>query len=226
LDHGHSLESVKKAISLGFKSVMIDGSALPFVENVKLTKAVVKYAHSKDVWVEAEIGVLCGHEDDVHSSTQMFTDPVQAKKFVEMTGCDSLAVAVGTSHGAYKGVGKLRFDILSAIHKLMPKMPLVLHGASQIPQKYTKILGLNKAAGIPEADIKKAITLGIRKVNVDSDSRLAWTSVMKILFSKKLETFDPRFFLGKASDEMKALYMREIRFMAFSNSKRADSESI
>ena len=160
LDHGRSFEAVKHAVSLGFSSVMIDGSNLPFAENVKLTRRVVGYAHKRGVWVEAELGVLCGQEDDVSAQKCNFTDPIQAKKFVELTGCDSLAIAIGTSHGAYKrpvaraarskARGKrsaiLQFEILKEIRRMLPKTPLVLHGASQIPQKYAKILGLNSAS--------------------------------------------------------------------------------
>ena len=208
LDHGHSLESVKHAISLGYKSVMIDGSHLPFSENVKLTRAAVKYAHLHNVWVEAELGAIDKNGD--------FTDPAQAAEFVKLTGCDSLAIAIGTRHGAHKGDSgkvKLRFDILSETKKLLPKTPLVLHGASMIPSKYTKILGLKDTSGVPAAQIKKAIMLGIQKVNIDSDARLAWTATIKQTLAKNPDKYNPRFFLSAANTELTELYKSEIRII-------------
>jgi fructose-bisphosphate aldolase class II len=213
LDHGRSLDDAKHAIALGFRSVMIDGSALSFDENVRLTKSVVKYAHARGVFVEAELGVLCGREADAPIGAANCTDPAQAKKFVDLTGCDSLAVAIGTSHGAYKGNGKLRLDILKEIRKLLPRKPLVLHGASQIPQKYAKILKLKKAAGISASAIRGAVKAGINTVNVDSDARLAWTAAVKQMFQKNPDEFDPRKILAAASVEMTELYKREIKII-------------
>jgi len=231
LDHGLSFESCKHAIALGFKSVMIDGSALPFAENVKLTRRVVEYAHKHGVLVEAELGTLCGTEDDIKNKRCAFTDPAEAKKFVELTGCDSLAIAIGTSHGAFKrswssrGMGPLtltegsrssttlHFDILKEIRALLPRTPLVLHGASRIPEKYTKALGLKHAGGIPAAEIKRAIKGGIAKVNIDSDARLAWTATMKQMLGKLNDNFDPRHYLAAASNEMTELYKKEIKLI-------------
>ena len=210
LDHGRTFEACKHAISLGFPSVMIDGSHLPFKENVKLTKRVVDYAHKRGVLVEAELGILAGVEDDIKNARGAYTDPSEAAEFVRLTGCDSLAIAIGTSHGAYKGAAKLQFDILKEIRALLPKTPLVLHGASRIPAEYTKVLGLARAGGISAADIKRAIKLGINKVNIDSDARLAWAATMKQMFAKKSDNFDPRHYLGAATAEMTALYKREI----------------
>lgn len=184
LDHGKSYEVCKKAVDLGFDSVMIDGSSLPFEENVKLTKKVVNYAHKKNVYVEAELGVLAGIEDNVSAEKNIYTNPQKAKEFVEKTGCDTLAVAIGTSHGAYKfkGEQKLRFDILKAIEKEIPHTPLVLHGASSVPQKYVEKINANGgnlvgAVGIPEKLLNKACTKhNVYKINSDTDIRLAYMS--------------------------------------------------
>ena len=216
LDHGKTFESCKNAIAIGFQSVMIDGSHLSFAENVRLTRRVVEYAHKRGVWVEAELGAIGGAEDEVRAHADDFTDPLQAKKFVESTGCDSLAIAIGTSHGAYKRIhGKgLRFDILKEVRRLLPKTPLVLHGASQIPQKYAAALGLKKAGGIPAAEVRRAVLAGINKVNVDSDARLAWAAAMKKMFARKTDDFDPRRYLSAASAEMAELYRKEIRLIS------------
>jgi fructose-bisphosphate aldolase class II len=210
LDHGRSFDACRRAIGLGFPSVMIDGSALPFGENAALTRRVVRYARERNVFVEAELGVLCGREDEVGAKKCSFTDPLQAKKFVDLTGCDSLAIAIGTSHGAYKGDGRLRFDILAQTRKLLPKTPLVLHGASQIPQKYARILDLQGAEGIRAPEIRRAVKLGINKVNVDSDARLAWAAAIKKMFDNFNGDFDPRHFLAAAGREMTDLYKKEI----------------
>jgi fructose-bisphosphate aldolase class II len=220
LDHGHTFEACKHAIALGFHSVMIDGSALPFDENAALTRRVVRYAHERGVAVEAELGVLCGREDGAGADECAFTNPAQAKKFVELTGCDWLAIAIGTSHGAYKGSGKLRFDILAEIRQMLPKTPLVLHGASQIPQKYAKIIGLKNAAGISPAAIRRAVALGINKVNVDSDARMAWTATMKKMFAGSLAEIDPRYFLSAAQKEMIELYKKEIELISGENNEK------
>ena len=213
LDHGRSFESCKRAISLGFQSVMIDGAALPFEQNVRLTRRVVEYAHKHGVLVEAELGAIGGAKEGVDGKGGEFTDPAEAKKFVELTGCDWLAVAVGTSHGAYKGSGKLRMDILEKIHAAVPKTPLVLHGASQIPPKYARALGLKNASGIPASEIRRAIRLGVAKVNVDSDARLAWTATMKQALARQSDNFDPRHYLALASSEMAQLYKEEIKLI-------------
>ncbi|MDR3208431.1 MAG: class II fructose-bisphosphate aldolase family protein [Rickettsiales bacterium] len=217
LDHGRSFEAVKRAVALGFQSVMFDGSMLPFDENVRLTRRAADYARRRGVWIEAELGVLCGTEDGVRAPHCGFTDPAQAKKFVELTGCDSLALAIGTSHGAHKGNGRLRFDILAEVRRLLPKTPLVLHGASQIPKKYARVLGLKDASGIPAAEIKKAVALGINKVNVDSDARLAWMATVRRMFSDQFAVpaagIDPRRILSAATDEMTKLYVGEIRLI-------------
>ncbi|MDR2770309.1 MAG: ketose-bisphosphate aldolase [Rickettsiales bacterium] len=212
LDHGKTPEICKHAISLGFKSVMIDGSSLPFEENAALTKQVVETAHKSGVFVEAELGTLCGIEDDISNAACTYTDPQQAEKFVKMTGCDSLAIAIGTSHGAFKMKpgDTLRFDILEETRQRLPETPLVLHGASQIPQQYAEIMGLENADGIPAEQIARAVKLGINKVNVDSDARLAWCAAMKAEFSKNLKNFDPRHYLTLAREEMKKQYIAEL----------------
>ena len=211
LDHGHSFESCKRAIDLGFSSVMFDGSALPIDENIKISRRVADFAHKFDVSVETELGILSGTEDkNTKSNKHNFTDPALVRDFVKQTQTDSLAVAIGTAHGAYKKQNKnesLHFDILEQITKQIPNTPLVLHGASTIPQKYIKTIDkfggdMKNACGISPAQIRKAIALHITKVNIDSDSRLAFTSaVRKTLFQNK-SIFDPREYLSTAQTEM------------------------
>ena len=210
LDHGKSFEMCKKAVDLGFDSVMIDGSGLSFEENVKLTKKVVEYAHKKNVFVEAELGVLAGVEDKISASEHIYTDPKQAKLFVEKTGCDSLAVAIGTSHGAYKFKGDaiLRFDILSEIEKELPNFPLVLHGASTVPQKYVEEINkfggeVTGAKGVEEKLLKEATTKhNIFKINTDTDIRLVYFAVLrKHLFENK-NNIDLRKFNNEAIKEI------------------------
>ncbi len=190
LDHGKSFEICKKAIDLGFESVMFDGSALPFDENVNVTKKVVAYAHKKGVFVEAELGVLAGIEDNVSAKESLFTNPQKAKEFVQKTGCDSLAVAIGTSHGAYKykSKAKIEFDILKEIEKQIPKIPLVLHGASSVPQNFVKIINQNggNLIGAKGTDSKILSKLAqeshIYKINTDTDLRLCYmASIRKFL---------------------------------------------
>lgn len=189
LDHGKSFEMCKKAIDLGFDSVMFDGSSLPFEENVKQTAKVVKYAHKKGVFVEAELGVLAGVEDSVAAQASLFTDPQKAKEFVQRTGCDSLAVAIGTSHGAYKYKGKqqIQFSILEEIEKSIPCTPLVLHGASSVPQQFVKTINkfggdLQGAVGTKEATLAALAKHHIYKINTDTDIRLCYmASVRKFL---------------------------------------------
>lgn len=200
LDHGKSFDVCKTAVDLGFDSVMIDGSSLPFEENVLLTKKVVEYAHKKGVFVEAELGVLSGIEDTVKADSTIFTDPQKAKEFVERTQCDTLAVAIGTSHGAYKFKGKqnLRFDILAEIEKAIPKTPLVLHGASSVPEKYVDMIDqyggkISGAKGIPEELLAEACTKHhIYKINTDTDLRLCQTAIFRKHFAENPENFDLR----------------------------------
>lgn len=200
LDHGKSFEVCKKAVDLGFDSIMIDGSSLSFDQNIKITKKVVQYAHKKNVFVEAELGVLAGVEDTVSAEKTIYTDPEKAKEFVEKTGCDSLAVAIGTSHGAYKFKGEqnLRFDILKQIEKNIPNTPLVLHGASSVPQNYVETINQNGgqidgAVGIPEKFLTEAaIHHNIFKINCDTDIRLAYISVLRKYLKENPKVFDVR----------------------------------
>ena len=200
LDHGKSFEVCKKAIDLGFDSVMIDGSSLSFDENIKITKKVVKYAHKKNVIVEAELGVLAGIEDNVEAGENIYTDPLKAKEFVEKTCCDTLAIAIGTSHGAYKFSEKqnLRFDILEKIEKQIPNTPLVLHGASSVPEKYIKTINefggdISGAKGIPEKLLFEACTKhNIYKINTDTDIRLAYISSVRKHLTKNEKNIDLR----------------------------------
>ena len=220
LDHGDSFELCKDCIDSGFTSVMIDCSSLPLEENIAITKKVVDYAHTKGVVVEAEIGKLSGIEDDVNVSADdaMFTDPKEAKYFVEQTGCDSLAIAIGTSHGAYKFKDKpnLRFDILEKIVKVLPEnFPIVLHGASSVPQEFVKKCNeyggnLPNAQGVPEEMLRQATILGVCKINIDSDIRLAMTANIRECFDKNPEVFDPRAYLTKAREAVSSMVERKI----------------
>lgn len=220
LDHGHSFEICKHAIDLGFSSTMFDGSTLPLQENIKISRQVADYAHKFNVSVETELGILSGFEDETTKSTKnSYTDPNIVKDFVKQTKTDSLAVAIGTSHGAYKRKSNsesLRFDILERIAKNIPNTPLVLHGASSIPQKYIKDIdkfggNMKQAHGISPSQIRKAISMHITKVNVDSDSRLAFTAaVRKTLFQNK-NVFDPRIYLSAAQEEMTKNCIDEIQ---------------
>ncbi len=200
LDHGKSFEICKRAVDAGFDSVMFDGSSLSFEENVKITKKVVQYAHKKGVFVEAELGVLAGIEDTVNANEALFTNPQKAKEFVEKTGCNSLAVAVGTSHGAYKykGKPKIRFDILEEIQNAIPNVPLVLHGASSVPQKYIKIINKfgGEMSGAAGTDAKILSTCAknfhICKINTDTDMRLAYISTVRKHLAQNPKDFDIR----------------------------------
>ena len=207
LDHGHSFESCARAIDLGFSSVMIDASNLSFDENVAITARVVEYAHPRGVSVEAELGTLAGFEDDnTNSDTEIFTRPDMATEFVSRTDIDSLAVAIGTSHGAYKrksGDESLRFDILDEISKLMPNFPIVLHGASCIPDVLINIINQNGgnisgARGIPIEQLRHAAKMNICKINVDSDNRLAFTAAVREMLNQNPEMFNPREYLDAA----------------------------
>ena len=220
LDHGHSFEICKHAIDLGFSSVMFDGSALPFDKNIKISRRVSDYAHKFGVSVETELGILSGTEDKkTKSYKHNYTDPELVKDFVKRTQTDSLAIAIGTSHGLYKRKNNkesLRFDILKQIVKNIPDTPLVLHGASTIPQKYIKTINkfggdIKNAYGITPAQIRKAISLHIAKVNIDSDSRLAFTSSVREYLSNKKSVIDPRDYLSQATKEMTKNCIDEIQ---------------
>ena len=211
LDHGPDFETCKMCIDSGFTSVMIDGSKYDFEENVALTKKVVDYAHAHGVVVEAELGKLAGIEDDVNvaESDAMYTDPVQAKEFVERTGCDSLAIAIGTSHGAYKfkGEAKLRFDILEKIKELIPNTPIVLHGASTVIPELVETCNkyggdIPGAKGVPDEMLNEASRRGVSKINVDTDLRLAMTSQIRKVFGEEPSVFDPRKYLQPAREEL------------------------
>jgi fructose-bisphosphate aldolase class II len=221
LDHGEDFEICKSCVDGGFTSVMIDASRFSFEENIKLTKQVVEYAHSKGIVVEAELGKLAGVEDDVNVSAAdaKYTNPEQAAEFIRQTGCDSLAIAIGTSHGAYKfkGEAKLDFDTLGKIMKLIPAgYPLVLHGASSVPQELVAKCNqyggkMPGAQGVPEDLLRKAAAMGVAKINIDSDLRLAMTATIREVFSKTPEEFDPRKYLGPARDAIKAVVKNKIK---------------
>ena len=219
LDHGPDFETCKECVDAGFTSVMIDGSKYSFEENVALTKKVVEYAHSKGVVVEAELGKLAGIEDDVNVSANdaMYTDPDQAKEFVERTGCDSLAIAIGTSHGAYKfkGEAKLRFDILAEVKKKIPNTPIVLHGASTVIPELVEMCNnyggeIPGAKGVPNEILKQAGKSGVSKINVDTDLRLAMTANIRKVFGEKPSEFDPRKYLGPAREAVKEIVSYKI----------------
>ncbi len=207
LDHGHSYESCARAIDLGFSSVMIDASNLPFDENIDITRRVIEYAHPLGVSVEAELGTLAGFEDEnTNSESEIFTRPDMATEFVSRTNIDSLAVAIGTSHGAYKrksDSGTLRFDILDEINKLMPNFPIVLHGASCIPHVLVDIINENggnieNASGIPIDQLRRAAEMNVCKINVDSDNRMAFTAAIREALNENKKIFNPREYLDAA----------------------------
>lgn len=219
LDHGGDFEICKDCIDSGFTSVMFDGSKYDFETNIEITKKVVEYAHARGVVVEAELGKLAGVEDDVKVSSDdaMYTDPNEAEEFVKRTGCDSLAIAIGTSHGAYKfkGEPKLRFDILEEISKRLPGFPIVLHGASSVPQEFVEMCNkyggnIPGAKGVPEELLKKASTMAVCKINIDSDIRLAMTANIRECFNEKPDVFDPRTYLGQARDAVKLMVTHKI----------------
>ncbi|MBR3451609.1 MAG: class II fructose-1,6-bisphosphate aldolase [Muribaculaceae bacterium] len=230
LDHGDTFELCKSCVDFGFSSVMIDGSSLPYEENIALTKKVVEYAHQFDVTVEAELGVLAGVEDDVVAEESHYTKPEEVIDFATRTGCDSLAISIGTSHGAYKfkpeqctrdpKTGKLvppplAFDVLEEVEKKLPGFPIVLHGSSSVPQEYVDIINthggnLPDAVGIPEDQLRKAAKSAVCKINIDSDSRLAFTAAVRKVLAEKPGEFDPRKYCGPARDEMVKLYKHKI----------------
>ena len=230
LDHGDSFEICKECIDNGFSSVMIDGSHLSFEENIALTKKVVDYAHQYDVTVEAELGVLAGVEDEVSAAESHYTQPGEVIEFATRTGCDSLAISIGTSHGAYKFTPAqctkdpetgllvpppLAFDILAEIEKKLPGFPIVLHGSSSVPQEEVATINkfggaLPNAIGIPEEQLRKAAKSAVCKINIDSDSRLAMTAAIRQHFAEHPDHFDPRQYLKPARENMKKMYIHKI----------------
>jgi fructose-bisphosphate aldolase class II len=226
LDHGQNFEICKEVIDGGFTSVMIDGSHLPFEENIALTKQVVAYAHDRGVWVEAELGQLAGVEDDVDVEHSVYTDPDQAAEFVGRTGCDSLAIAIGTSHGAYKfaGEAKLDFDRLEKIKGLLPGYPIVLHGASSVPQEFVDMANaygaeIAGAKGVPEDLLRKAAASAVCKINIDTDIRLAMTATIRKYLSDNPSHFDPRQYLKVARDAVRDMVAHKIRNVLGSSNK-------
>lgn len=221
LDHGDSFETCKSCIDGGFTSVMIDGSHLSFEENIALTKKVVEYAHDRGVVVEAELGRLAGVEDAINVSEEdsSYTRPAEVQEFVSRTGCDSLAIAIGTSHGAYKfkpgTKPQLRFDILEEVEKLLPGFPIVLHGASSVIPKYVDIINSNggqlkDAIGVPEDMLRKAASMAVCKINIDSDLRLAMTAGIRQTMAEHPDVFDPRKYLTPARDNIRELVKAKI----------------
>jgi fructose-bisphosphate aldolase class II len=219
LDHGDTFELCKSCIDGGFTSVMIDGSHHSFEENIKETKKVVEYAHAHGVVVEAELGRLAGIEDDVNVSAEdaSYTKPEQVFEFVEKTGVDSLAIAIGTSHGAFKfkGEPKLRFDILEAIQKNLPNFPIVLHGASSVIPEYVDMINkfggnMPGAQGVPEEMLRKAASMAVCKINIDSDLRLAFTGTLRKYFAENPGHFDPRQYLGPARTAIKEMVKHKL----------------
>ena len=228
LDHGDSFETCKDCIDNGFSSVMIDGSSLPYDQNVALTKKVVEYAHQFDVTVEGELGVLAGIEDEVQAETSHYTQPSEVIDFVSKTGVDSLAISIGTSHGAFKVTAEqctrnadgilvpppLRFDILKEIEKKLPGFPIVLHGSSSVPQEYVKIINqyggkLKDSVGIPEEQLREAAKSAVCKINIDSDGRLAMTAMIRKVLAEQPAVFDPRKYLAPAREALKQMYMHK-----------------
>lgn len=236
LDHGDSFEICKACIDSGFSSVMYDGSHHPLEENIRISKQVVEYAHARDVSVECELGRLQGIEDKVKSDKSIYTDPDEAVRFIKETGCDSLAISIGTSHGAYKfkvekaeDIPPLREDILDEIiKKLGHKFPIVLHGASSVNvvneqgEQYVEIINkyggkLEKAFGVPEEQISRIVKKSVTKVNIDSDNRLVVTAMIRKVFAEKPKEFDPRKYLGPARDELVKMYKHKIEVLGSKN---------
>lgn len=228
LDHGPNFEVAKDCIDNGFSSVMIDGSSLPYEENIALTKQVVDYAHKFDVTVEAELGVLAGVEDEVSAAESHYTKPEEVVDFTRKTGCDSLAISIGTSHGRCKFTPEqctrnadgilipppLAFDVLAEIEKQLPGFPIVLHGSSSVPIQYVKIIEqyggkIPDSVGIPEEQLRKAAKSAVCKINIDSDGRLAMTAIVRKVLAENPGEFDPRKYLGPARDELKKMYMHK-----------------
>ena len=239
LDHGDTFETCKSCIDMGFSSVMIDGSSLPYDENVAVTRKVVEYAHQYDVTVEGELGVLAGVEDEVSAAESHYTKPEEVIDFVSKTGVDSLAISIGTSHGAYKFTPEqctvdpktgrllppsLAFDVLEAVEEKLPGFPIVLHGSSSVPQEDVDTINkyggaLKAAVGIPEEQLRKAAKSAVCKINIDSDSRLAMTAAIRKTLAEKPAEFDPRKYLKPARESMKKLYIHKIVNVLGSNDK-------
>src|SRR5574344_2407796 len=237
LDHGDSFETCKSCVDMGFSSVMIDGSSLPYEENIALTKKVVDYAHQFDVTVEAELGVLAGVEDEVVAEESHYIRPEEVIEFATRTGCDSLAISIGTSHGAHKFTPEqctlvngvlvpppLAFDILAEIEKKLPGFPIVLHGSSSVPMEEVETINkfgghLEAAIGIPEEQLRKASQSAVCKINIDSDSRLAMTAAIRQHLAEHPGDFDPRQYLKPAREEMKKMYIDKIMNVLGSNGK-------
>ena len=242
LDHGDSFELCKNCVDMGFSSVMIDGSALPYEENIALTKKVVEYAHQFDVTVEAELGVLAGVEDEVVAEVSHYTKPEEVVDFATRTGCDSLAISIGTSHGAYKFTPEqctrdpktgrlvpppLAFDVLAEIEEKLPGFPIVLHGSSSVPQEYVDIINkfggkLPNAVGIPEEQLRKASKSAVCKINIDSDSRLAYTAGVRETLAEHPDYFDPRQYGKVARNYMIDMYKHKITDVLGSENKLAE----
>ncbi|MDY4953654.1 MAG: class II fructose-1,6-bisphosphate aldolase [Candidatus Onthomonas sp.] len=230
LDHGPDFETCKSCIDGGFTSVMIDGSSLSFEENIAVSKKVVEYAHDHGVVVEAELGTLAGIEDDVNVSAadSSYTRPEDVQEFVERTGCDSLAIAIGTSHGAYKfkpgTKPQLRFDILEEVSKRLPGFPIVLHGSSSVPQEFVQIVNqyggnMPGAIGVPEDQLRKAASMSVCKINIDSDIRLAITATIRKYMAEHPDHFDPRQYLKPARQAVKDMVSRKLVNVLGSNNK-------
>ncbi|WP_128331721.1 ketose-bisphosphate aldolase [Apibacter sp. HY039] len=230
LDHGDSFELCKNCIDDGFSSVMIDGSHLPFEKNIELTQKVTEYAHKYDVTVEGELGVIAGAEGYLNSKLSLYTEPDDVIDFVRRTGCDSLAISIGTAHGSFKFTAEqcvknengilepppLAFSVLEEIEKKLTGFPIVLHGSSTVPQEKVKLINkyggkLNDAVGIPENQLKKASKQAVCKINIDSDSRLTMTATLREFFEQKPQEYDPRLYLAKAREDMKAVYIHLIK---------------
>jgi len=214
LDHGDSFELASDCVDKGFSSVMIDGSHLPYVENIALTKKVVEYSHGHDVTVEGELGQLAGIEEHVKSEESHYTRPEQVEDFVAKTGVDSLAISIGTSHGAYKfklkpgeKLPELRFDILAEVERRIPGFPIVLHGSSSVPQEYVAMINryggnLDQAVGVPEDQLRRAARSAVCKINIDTDGRMVITAIVRKVLTENPKEFDPRKYLGPARDEL------------------------
>ena len=222
LDHGDTFETCQSCIETGFSSVMIDGSHFTYEENIRLTRQVVEYAHQFDVTVEGELGVLAGIEDEVSSEHTSYTRPEEVEDFVKKTGVDSLAISIGTSHGAFKFRVKpgelpppLRFDILEECEKRIPGFPIVLHGASSVPQDIVAEINkyggkMENTAGVSEDQLRRAAKSAVCKINIDSDGRLAMTAAIRKVFVEKPGEFDPRNYLGPARDKLRDLYKHKV----------------
>ena len=230
LDHGPDFETCKSCIDGGFSSVMIDGSSLPFEENIELSKKVVEYAHAHGVVVEAELGTLAGIEDDVkvESGDASYTKPEEVEEFVTKTGCDSLAIAIGTSHGAYKfkpgTKPQLRFDVLEEVSKRLPGFPIVLHGSSSVPQEFVDVINkfggnMPGAIGVPEEQLRQAAKMSVCKINIDSDIRLAMTAVIRQYLAEHPDHFDPRQYLKPARQAVKDMVTHKIVNVLGSNNR-------